>query len=483
MSEKQRFGTPQNSDQHPANYPPSSAEERVQYDLQRSGEQYRYQTAAPEIEDNHKTSAWLVATALILLGIFIFSIVGMHLLFNRSAEQAKKRILNHELIWDAIDDEAEGDSEQAAKAPSETELDRANEGANETPDAPLAASLSPEKLRQLHFSLEEASKQYRNGQQSLSIAEIAALGKASVVAISTEASVVDLFGDVRQASFAGSGFIISPDGYIATNSHVIKASEKIFVKLDNGVVYQAQVVGADQATDLAVIKLLDYDGKNELPPAILGSSEDLVVGELAVAIGNPTGQLEGTVTNGIISALNREINIQGLDMTMIQTNASVNSGNSGGALFNSFGEVVGVITGKISSQGRGQSFEGLGFAIPIDLAKPVLEDLIRYGYVRGRVSIGIYPESVSREMANYYGIADRAGVLIVQVLADSPAAEAGLEKGDLLISMNGQNVENINDINRYKRDLKPGDRVKIEFYRDGKLHESELTLVEFTPDN
>ena len=196
----------------------------------------------------------------------------------------------------------------------------------------------------------------------------------AVVAINTTISAADVFGRTSDYPAAGSGFIITDDGYVVTNNHVIEC-QTITIVMENGNIYSAVLLGGDR-TDLAVLKI---DDKN-LPTVTLGDSSELQVGELAVAIGNPLGELSGTVTAGIISALNRTITLDNQQMNLLQTDAAINPGNSGGALFNSFGEVIGINTAKNIQTG----IEGLGFAIPINDAKPVVESLINFGYVRGR---------------------------------------------------------------------------------------------------
>ncbi|MDR0570064.1 MAG: trypsin-like peptidase domain-containing protein, partial [Clostridiales Family XIII bacterium] len=213
------------------------------------------------------------------------------------------------------------------------------------------------------------------------VAETAALVKNSVVEISTETA--QTFGRLGQyiSQGAGSGVVITADGYIVTNYHVIKDARAINVKLADGKDYPASVKGSDAKTDLAVIKI----NQNGLTPAVQGNSAVLKVGDPAIAVGNPLGELGGTVTAGIISALDREIQIDDETFSLLQTDAAINPGNSGGGLFNMSGELVGVVNAKSS----GTEIEGLGFAIPINTAKPVISDLIAYGYVRGRIDTGL----------------------------------------------------------------------------------------------
>ena len=217
--------------------------------------------------------------------------------------------------------------------------------------------------------------------QTMSIEEVVIAVKHSVVEIQTESVSTSRFMREFVSTGAGSGVIISSDGYIVTNDHVISGAQAIKVRLTGEQEFEATLIGTDSRTDLAVLKI-DAEG---LQPAIFGHSSDLLVGQTSIAIGNPLGELGGTVTAGIISALDREITIDGETMSLLQTDAAVNPGNSGGGLFNLYGELIGVVNAKSS----GSEIEGLGFAIPIDTAKIVIEQLIEYGYVRGRIDTGL----------------------------------------------------------------------------------------------
>lgn len=320
------------------------------------------------------------------------------------------------------------------------------------------------------FSLESSAARTDTGRDALSITEIVAQGKPAVVAIDTETTVATPFGRNSIIPSAGSGFIISADGYVVTNHHVISGAQSIRVTLDNGDTYEASLAGSDPANDIAVLKI---DGK-DLPTVQLGESSDLEVGELAVAIGNPLGELSGTVTAGIISALDRTITVDGQDMTLLQTDAAINAGNSGGALFNSFGEVIGINTAKNSGSG----IEGLGFAIPIDHAEPIIEQLIERGSVPEAPRIGIYTQDVSAEMAQQYDLPE--GVYVVQVGEGSPAAAAGIQRGDVIIAINGQETLTTAAINAVKNTLQAGDTMNLTIIRDGEKLEIPVVLAEAT---
>ena len=325
------------------------------------------------------------------------------------------------------------------------------------------------------FSLADAASRHVDGKKTLSIMEIAAQGKPAVVAITTEMTATDMFGQIYRPTAAGSGFIISKDGYIVTNNHVIEGAETITVVLDNDDVYEAILVGTDPSNDIAVIKI---DG-SELPTVVLGDSDDLLVGELAVAIGNPLGELSGTVTAGIISALDREITLSSSSgpqrLNLLQTDAAINSGNSGGALFNSFGEVIGINTAK----NAGTGVEGLGFAIPVNHAKPIIESLIQYGYVRGRPKIGIVARDVSAQMAEYYQLTE--GIYIVEIERGSAADKAGLQVKDIITAVDGEKTLTIEELNARKNTLKPGDVMTLTVVRNGREITVRLTLQEELP--
>lgn len=325
------------------------------------------------------------------------------------------------------------------------------------------------------FSLADAAARHEEGKETLSTIEIAARGKPTVVAITIETTVMDIFGQIYRPTAAGSGFIISEDGYIVTNNHVVEGADTITVVLDNDEAYEAMLVGTDPDNDIAVIKIKASD----LPTVVLGDSDQLLVGELAVAIGNPLGQLSGSVTAGIISALDREITVTSGNrtqkLTLLQTDAAINAGNSGGALFNSFGEVIGINTLK----NIGTGVEGLGFAIPINHAKPIIESLIQYGYVKGRPKIGIVGRDITAQMAEYYRLPQ--GIYILEVEPNSAADKAGLRVKDIIIAVNGKEVKTIDELNSIKNTMKPGDTMTLTVIRDGRELTVDLVLDEDVP--
>jgi len=299
--------------------------------------------------------------------------------------------------------------------------------------------------------------------RELSIPEIAGLASSSVVEIYTETVV----NSGRMGQFvnegAGSGVIISKDGYIVTNNHVIEGSRRITVRLNNGTDYEATLIGRDSRTDLAVIKI-DATG---LQPAVYGDSDRLMVGELAVAIGNPLGKLGGTVTEGIISALGRNIEIDGHTMTLLQTSAAVNPGNSGGGLFNSYGELIGIVNSKSS----GTDIEGLGFAIPVNLARNIAESLIEFGFVPGRVDFGAVLLNVLDPWTAMMYRVQTTGVYVSQIDADSP-----LRVGDRIISIDGIAIDSIADVSGLIETKDVGDVLNISVSRNGSTMTVMLTL-------
>ena len=267
---------------------------------------------------------------------------------------------------------------------------------------------------------------------------------------------------------AGSGVIITADGYIITNYHVIDNASTVTVSTNDGNKYAAKVIGYDNDSDIAVIKI-EATG---LTPAVVGDSTKLVVGEEVIAIGNPLGSLGGTVTNGIISALAREITIDGTQMTLLQTNAAINPGNSGGGLFNMAGELVGIVNAKSSGSG----IEGLGFAIPSSTAAQVVEQLINYGYVRGRVSLGISYMDISD---SYTAMMYRVNTLGMYILESE--YNDGLKIGDRVTAVNGNEITYGSDLKAILKDCKVGDKLTLTVVREGKYVEVEVECHEYVP--
>ncbi|MGI5894210.1 MAG: S1C family serine protease [Candidatus Merdivicinus sp.] len=305
---------------------------------------------------------------------------------------------------------------------------------------------------------------------ALSVTEIAEQVANTVVEITTEVTEYDNFMRQYVSEGAGSGVILSQDGYIVTNNHVIEGASKITVTLRDGTTYPATLVGTDSQGDIAVVKI-EATG---LQAAKLGDSDDLKVGDTAVAVGNPLGQLGGTVTDGIISALDREIDLDGKTMTLLQTNAAINPGNSGGGLFNDRGELIGVVVAKSSGSG----IEGLGFAVPINTAKEIIDDIMQYGYVKGRVDLGMTTVDItSAPMAMMYGLSG-TGVYINSVTEGSNAEAVGFRSGDRILSFNGTEINSGDDLTSALSSCKVGDTVEIIISRNGQKYSGQLTLEE-----
>ena len=316
-----------------------------------------------------------------------------------------------------------------------------------------------------------------NGKKILTTEEIAATVGPSVVGVVNKAKMqaqryYDPFSGrwyymddpsnnqtVEQGS--GSGFIISTSGYIVTNEHVISGAEEISVILNTGEEFAATLVGKDTKTDLAVIKIDPKDTK--IQAAVLGDSTDVVVGEKAIAIGNPLGQeFSGSVTQGIISAVNRTMNIENRTYNLLQTDAAINSGNSGGPLINQYGEIIGINSIKLSDSG----VEGLGFAISISEAKPIIEDLMSNGYVSGRPLVGIMVQET------------KYGLFVSGISEGSGAEKAGLMEGDLISKVNGEVVKTSSELNEIRDTKKPGDVLVFTIMRDGEIKDINVTLGE-----
>lgn len=302
--------------------------------------------------------------------------------------------------------------------------------------------------------------------------EVAEKASESVVEITTETVVTSQFMQQYVSQGAGSGVIISDDGYIITNNHVISGANNIKVTLKNGKSYTAKLIGKDSQIDVALLKI---DEKN-LKPVTFGESKNLKVGETAIAIGNPLGQLGGTVTNGIISALDREITIDGETMTLLQTNAAINPGNSGGGLFNANAELVGLVVAKSS----GENIEGLGFAIPIDNVVDILDDLMDHGYVTGRPSLGVTLKNISNDDLFSYRL-DRAGVYIANITSGSAAEKAGLKVGDCITKIDDKEISSAQQASSEISKHKAGDKVTVTVYRDGDTKSISVTLDEEKP--
>lgn len=308
---------------------------------------------------------------------------------------------------------------------------------------------------------------------SMSVKQIANETMNSVVEIKTEGIQTNEYFQQAVTSGAGSGVILTEDGYIVTNNHVIEDASKITVTTKDGKSYEAKLIGTDTTTDLAVIKI-EATG---LTPAVQGDSSKLEVGDAAIAIGNPLGSLGGTVTNGIVSALDREITIDNETMHLLQTNAAINPGNSGGGLFNDQGELIGIVNAKSS----GSNIEGLGFAIPINIAKPVISSIIENGYVTGRPELGVSLIEANTNSNPFSNNKDsETAVYINSVQSGKSADNAGLKRGDRILEVDGKTVSEIADVKSCVSSHKAGEVMTIKIDRDGKQQTIKVTLLEKT---
>lgn len=307
------------------------------------------------------------------------------------------------------------------------------------------------------------------------VSDIVEKCKDSVVEITTESasSGNSIFGQYVSQG-AGSGVIISKDGYIVTNNHVVSGATSLKVTTTDGTEYDASVVGKDSQTDLAVIKV----DANNLQAATLGDSDILQVGDPAIAIGNPLGELGGTVTTGIISATDRQITIDDETMTLLQTDAAINPGNSGGGLFNADGNLIGIVNAKESSTG----IEGLGFAIPITPAQDTITELMQNGSVTSRpaLNVSLY-DYTSNNQGQYSKYED--GCYIVQIVKNGAADKAGLKQNDRILSFDGEQIQSTSDVKNVLKKHKIGDTIKMVVERDSKKITVEITLQAQTQTN
>ena len=302
-------------------------------------------------------------------------------------------------------------------------------------------------------------------------AEVYAQNVNSTVGIRTSITSTNFWGYQTTSAASGSGFIISSDGYILTNFHVIESSNSVTVTTYDGTEYDAKIIGYDQSMDIAVLKI---DAK-ELVPVVLGRSETLNVGDDVIAIGNPLGELTFSLTRGVVSALDRQVTLSGnVTMELIQTDCAINSGNSGGALFNMYGEVVGITNAKYSSSSSGASIDNIGFAIPVDDIRDIVDSIITNGYIV-KPYIGVSVSTVSSE-ATGYGLP--GGASVQQIAEGSPAEKAGLQVNDIITAVNGTEISSSGELVEIVGNCAPGDELTLSVYRQGETLELTLTVGE-----
>ena len=305
---------------------------------------------------------------------------------------------------------------------------------------------------------------------AMTISDVAAKASPSVVeiVITGTAQNYGMFGGTYKTQGAGSGVIISSDGYIITNNHVVDGAETIQVTLYDGKQYDAELIGKDSKSDIAVIKI----NAGNLIPATIGDSSRIATGDTAVVIGNPLGTLGGSVTSGIISATSREIVIDNESMELIQTNATINSGNSGGGLFDGNGNLIGVVNAKDSgTTSSGALIEGIGFAIPINTAMDVAGELMEHGEVTNRPTIGIHLQQLTSDTQNY-----KAGLYITDIIKGSGAEAAGLQPYDRIVSVDGNEISTYTELSIYLRSKEVGDTIVLGIVRDNQQIAVNVTL-------
>lgn len=311
-----------------------------------------------------------------------------------------------------------------------------------------------------------------DGQTKMEPAEVYASTVNSVVSINTTATAgTNIFGQTVETASAGSGFIISSDGYIVTNYHVVKGATSVKVTLYSGDTYDATVIGGDSDYDVAVIKI----NASGLPAVTLGSSADVNVGDTVLAIGNPLGELTFSMSQGIVSCCDRAINVDGTPFNMIQVDASINPGNSGGPLVNLYGEVVGIVSAKYSSYSN-TTVEGLGFAIPISDVQAIITDIIENGQVTGKAYLAIKAGTMTEQMAAQYDIDITEGVFVYSTESGGAGEKAGLQLGDVITKLNDTAITSMTDLTMAKKSYKAGDTVTLTVYRSGEYITLDLTF-------
>lgn len=310
-----------------------------------------------------------------------------------------------------------------------------------------------------------------DGHTPMTPAEVYAANVNSVVSINSTSKSTNVFGQTVPTASSGTGFIITADGYIVTNHHVVAGATEVKVTLYGGETYDAKVIGSDSEYDVAIIKIEEKD----LRPVTLGNSANVNVGDTILAVGNPLGELTFSQSQGSVSCCNRAINVDGTPFNMIQIDASINPGNSGGPLFNLYGEVVGIVSAKYSSYSN-TSVEGLGFAIPISDVQAIITDIMENGMVTNKAYMGITPGTLTEEMAAQYHFGISKGVFVYSVEEGSAADKAGLRRADVIIAMDGKEIGSYEELISVKKSYKAGDTVTLTVYRDEEEITVELTF-------
>ena len=326
-------------------------------------------------------------------------------------------------------------------------------------------------IRQSNRTASEITVKQVSGQTLMSPAEVYASTVNSVVSINCSSVSTNIFGQSVQSASSGSGFIITQDGYIVTNHHVVSGASSVTVTLHDGREYPATVVGSDSDYDVAVLKI----NATDLQPVTLGNSGSVNVGDSVLAIGNPLGELTFSMSQGIVSCCDRAINVDGTPFNMIQVDASINPGNSGGPLMNLYGEVVGIVSAKYSSYSD-TTVEGLGFAIPIGDVQAIITDIMENGQVTDKPSFGITAGTMTEQMAAQYQIEQKSGAFVYSVNKGGAGEKAGLRMGDVITKVDSTDIASMEDLTAAKKGHKAGDTVTVTYFRDGSSHTTSLTF-------
>ena len=343
----------------------------------------------------------------------------------------------------------------------------------DAPEQPIIQEAVPETEEEQTPATEAVTPSTVTNTGALTPAQVYEQNVASVVGISNEITSTNVFGQVSATASTGSGFIISENGYIITNYHVVSGAQSLKVSLHDGTIYPAELIGYEATNDVALLKI-DATG---LDAVTVGDSDTLGVGDCVAAIGNPLGELTYTMTVGYISAMDREINTDGTPINMLQTDAAINSGNSGGPLFDMNGNVVGITTAKYSgTTGSGTVIEGIGFAIPINDVMKLIPDLQEYGYVTGQAYLGITVRDLDASTAELYSLP--LGAYVLSVEEGSCSSEAGLVSGDIIIGIEDITVESYTDLVATLKNFSAGDTVTLTIYRAGQTLDLTVTLDE-----
>ena len=326
-------------------------------------------------------------------------------------------------------------------------------------------------IRQSNRTASEITVKQVSGQTLMSPAEVYASTVNSVVSINCSSVSTNIFGQSVQSASSGSGFIITQDGYIVTNHHVVSGASSVTVTLHDGREYPATVVGSDSDYDVAVLKI----NATDLQPVTLGNSSNVNVGDSVLAIGNPLGELTFSMSQGIVSCCDRAINVDGTPFNMLQVDASINPGNSGGPLMNLYGEVVGIVSAKYSSYSD-TTVEGLGFAIPIGDVQAIITDIMENGQVTDKPSFGITAGTMTEQMAAQYQIEQKSGAFVYSVNKGGAGEKAGLRMGDVITKVDSTDIASMEDLTAAKKGHKAGDTVTVTYFRDGSSHTTSLTF-------